>query len=232
MSLGKDLAVSLGLNLEDVDLEEIDGEILKATQAWERLLPEIERGNFHALLMQELGAGTNDDLAAELAKLPKGDLQAFVRAYIAWLFQEDADAGEYVDGDGEAEGDSAVGTDSQGPGQAGGWTKVNWAVQPVAKPVDGITWQCATCRIVNDWKLVKCQGCDANAPHSAPITSSAAGGSSSVFSFGTPAAAGAGSITSGGFTFASATAPSSTSSLPPGGSITSGGFTFAAPPAK
>ena len=198
----------------DEDLEEdVQEEVDNAIRAWNKVVGgggPVGDEAFFAALLGELGTAGDDAVSSELLALEKGSQTAFVEWYIKWLFHEEDVAD---DEDDETEQRAAAG---EGGRVEANWSQVKWSVQPVAKPEEGVSWKCMTCKIINKWADSKCQGCDENAPHAAELPSASVSSAKPGFAFGGAAPA-SGTISSAGFTFTGA-AP---------GAITSSGFTFA-----
>ena len=209
---------SLGLDADMV--EDVQEEIDNAQRAWAKVSgggAAAGDAAFYSALMGELGSAFDEAVSGELLALEKGSLQAFTDWYVKWLFHEE----ELEDDDG-GEGEEET---TSGATKEANWSQVKWSVQPVAKPVEGVSWQCSTCRIINQWKDAKCLGCDDAAPHAADLPEVAPSSSSSkpAFAFSAPAPpASGGAISSSGFTFGGGSAAAS------GASIGSSGFTFPA----
>lgn len=205
------------MKLDDDMEEEIGEEIENAKSAWSKWshLAMGDQTAFYTAILEDLGTSFDDSIAGELLALEKGSLCSFTDWYIRWLFKVE-DEGEYPGGE---DTDNVIDQTKES-----GWSQVKWTVQPVAKPIEGVSWQCNRCRIINVWKESKCIGCDDDAPHAADLpketlhnTTSNDTPSSSVFSFPNSSSVGgetpAGAISSAGFSF-------------PVSSITATGFSF------
>lgn len=220
----------------DPDVEEdVAEEIQNAEAAWAKVVVKglpVGEAAFFASLMGELGSAY-EEVADELLLLEKGSLKAFTRWYVNWLFHEEEEGGEDLEGEPEAV-DVAKGA---------GWSQVKWSVQPVAKPEHGVTWQCTRCRIISKWGDAKCLGCDDPAPHASELPTAPVGmgvvvaAAAVPFTFGASSTnAPTGAISSQGFSFGGSSISSSGFSFPPA-SVPSaapgltGGFTFIPTPA-
>jgi hypothetical protein len=190
------------------------------------------RSEYH---VDEQGQGLRRAMAGgAMGEITRG---AFVDWYMRWVFV-DGDNGE-DDGAGDREtfepvaGASSSGSSTLGFGTSGrDWSSVRWAVQPcAATSVEGETWKCGHCRVVNPWVERRCIACEARSEHlgseeqvQPPLSSLSGGPSSSVI----------GGISSVGFTFGTTTASAAVSGSPSQGESTGssvavmagGGFTF------
>jgi len=206
------------LGLDEELLEDVQEECDNADKAWAKVVSigetQVGDASFFASIMTELGSSYDEEIGSQLLALEKGSLTAFKKWYVKWLFQEE-NLDEEDESDGAKEGDVAEG---------GNWSQVQWKVQPVAKPVEGQSWQCSRCRIINAWKDDKCLGCDDPAPHADKLEAASAPAAPGITTFATaaPASHPAGAISSAGFTFGGGGGISSG----PAGAISSAGFTF------
>lgn len=195
------------------DEEEVNEEIAKARESWVKCgatSGQDQTSNIRTVekLMTHLGASFQPELATSSTGtylLENLSEEAFVDFYLRWLFQIDED----VDGANEEED---LEGDSSGGKAAGNWSNIKWTVTvPIA--VDGESWKCDRCKIVNQWETHRCLGCDNMALH-APANSF--GGSSSSTSFSTNCSNG--SITSAGFSFGVKTSSSADDGAAPNAS--------------
>jgi hypothetical protein len=149
---------------------------------------------------------------------------SFIDWYIRWVFKQDDDLG---DDNPEAE----INNETDIP-KSSGWSGVSWSVKPSLEAVNGETWKCLKCRIINPWSEGKCLACDSDAPHASTLVPKVV--TSTVFGFGSsssntiPQPSGfsfsgaplAGSSSTSTFSFTNAPIASNHSS------IVTGGFSF------
>lgn len=245
-------AYILQLKLDDDMAEDIQQEIDDATKAWQTVFQDkefVDESSFEgesshiSSLMSILGTTyCEEDHGVELRSRMSGNESvlskyAFIDWYVRWVFRQDD-----IEGDDDPEkeiSDEKVSTST-------GWTGISWSVKPVSDAVDGETWKCSKCRIINQWNQRKCLACDSDAPHADTLQPEPSSSNATVFSFGTSTAptpfsfigapAAAASNTSSGFSFSNAPQVSSGTTPPTGFSFTnapaaatstsSSGFTF------
>jgi len=222
----EDLATALGLD-EDM-IEDVQEEMANAAKAWGATPGSENKVAFYSALLAALGSTYEESLAEELLSLEEGSQSAFTEWYIKWLFKEE-------EGEDDASGDD----EGAAPAEGGNWSQVSWKVKPVSAPEEGVSWQCTRCRIINEWKVAKCMGCDDTAPHAdtlpAPTTAAAVPvppQSGSGFSFPSAATVPVPPQSGSGFSFPSSAVSAGTGFSFPASAPGSnpGGFSFSPPP--
>ena len=217
----EELVTALGL--DDDMVEDVQEEMANAAKAWGSTPASVDKVVFYSALLAALGSTYEESLADELLSLEEGSQSAFTEWYIKWLFKE------------EGEGDVSGDDEAAAPAEGGNWSQVSWKVKPVSAPEVGVSWQCTRCRIVNDWKVAKCMGCDDTAPHAESLPAPTTGAavpvppqSGSGFSFPSAATVPVPPQSGSGFSFPSGGGFSFSPPPPPAGEAPapSGGFTF------
>jgi hypothetical protein len=188
------------LDLDEDMVDDVQEEIDNATQAWNKvvtnenlLLSSLDAGDsIFGSLFKELGtmyfAGEHGNDLKSLAKNDVLSCEDFVDWYVRWIFKsEGGDLNDEVEE--EVSGEKGSST----------WSDIKWSVAPTSQAKDGETWKCPNCRIINEWKSVKCIACDLKAPHASASSVSGFGAASSA-----TASSAATTTSTGGFTFGGA----------------------------
>ena len=141
------------LGLDEDDEEDVREEIANVKEAWRKIDEKQNPETLIALLIEDLKIANSASIISEIGLLNPFNVDTFVDWYVRWLFKED-DGEDVVDQEEDNSKSSAA---------------VGWGKFALAGTVEGEQWRCSTCRIVNQWEVRKCIGCDSLAPHAAEL---------------------------------------------------------------
>lgn len=161
----------------------------------------------------------------ELKKFLIDDLitkESFIDWYLRWIFENEG--GDEDDVDVEREVDIAP----------SGSSSIKWTVAPTAAPVEGVTWKCPVCRIINKWENNKCLACESWAPHVDEETKKSSKTAATPKEFETSSTSSAVNFSNGfvfgssGFSFGSSSSSSTTTTTTTGSAEASSKSSFSA----
>ena len=154
---------SLHLEEREYDLEEVEEEHTSATEAWATVATDgLSRGRVpeSQRLLKALGVIESEDVREAVDALSEWDEASFVDWYVTFMFAEDEgeDHSDYED-------ETELKTSDEGAKGGGSWAGVKWNVNPSKEVVEGETWKCEKCFVVNEWEVVRCKACSAQGTH-------------------------------------------------------------------
>ena len=156
--------------LEDDDIEDIENDITEAQKIWNTIVggPEdtIDMGTVTSTsdngpickIMESLGATySTDDHGKSLEIISSDhssmlDFNSFLEWYIAYLYKNDEDE-EYNN---EIENEYKTTSSNSNSN----WNSTTWTIIP-STSVEGETWKCNSCYVINKIESKKCISCEA-----------------------------------------------------------------------
>ena len=186
-----DYVIELGLEggcddeEEGVVEAEVQQELTRAREAWERCLDPLHASTtleavsesvaereFLSRVLKDLGCevevedmelrGQDAQEEAGTERRAAWTKDGFTDWYVRWLFQSEEDEDDEDASTVELNGSNDKSSSSRT------WSSVQWTVAPSAEAVEGESWKCDHCRVLNSWSARRCVACEStwSPPHS------------------------------------------------------------------